>query len=202
MSLQQAVQSAKIAVAYMERQRSDAAYDLFYSYVLAKSESLTDQPTLPRQRRLPKQIHSRSTGHQFDNPNVYFKKQYFEVLDVIIAELKHRFQQERVMHIAAMLEKTLLDAAKDSFSVYPNQPNELQLYHNDVDIDRLVTQLKMLPDLVWTYNEQNPATQIKEISKLSTLCQIMNDVCSSKSLLSEISTLLQIAHNSCNFSNC
>ena len=52
----------------------------------------------------------------------------------------------------------------------------------------------MLPDLVRTYNEQNPATYIKEVTKLSILCQIMNDICSSKSLFSEISTLLQIVH--------
>ena len=32
-SLQQAVQAAKLAVHYMERQRNDAAYDSFYSYV-------------------------------------------------------------------------------------------------------------------------------------------------------------------------
>ena len=139
----------------MERQRSDAAYDSFYSHVLAKSERLTDQPTLP--------------ADQFDNPKVYFKKQYYEVLDVITAELKHRLQQESGsgMPIAALLEKILLDAAKGSFSVYPN---ELQLYHNDVNIDRLIAQLKMLPNLVRTYNEQNPATRIKEVTKLSTLC--------------------------------
>ena len=84
-------------------------------------------------------------------------------------------------------------------------PNELQLYCNDVDDDCLIAQLKMLSDLVQTYNEQNPATQIKEIpvTKLSTLCQIINDVCSSKSLFSEISTLLQNANTiPVNFSNC
>ena len=60
----------------MERQRSEAAYDLFYSHVLDKSKSLTDQLTLPRQRKLPKRIDSGSTAHQFDNPKLYFKKQY------------------------------------------------------------------------------------------------------------------------------
>ena len=35
-SLQQAVQAAKLAINYMERQRSDAAYDLFYSFVLVR----------------------------------------------------------------------------------------------------------------------------------------------------------------------
>ena len=91
-SLQQAVQATKLAITYMERQRSDGAYDSFYSHVLAKSKGLTDQPTLPRQRRLPRQIDSGSTAHQFDIPKSYFKKQYFEVLDVVTAELKHRFQ--------------------------------------------------------------------------------------------------------------
>ena len=184
--MKQAVQAAKLAIAYMERQRSEATYDLFYSHVLDKSNNLTDQPTLPRQRRLPKRIDSGSTAYQFDNPKLYFKRQYFEVLDVITAELKHRFQQDRDMPIAALLEKTLLDAAKGSFSVYPS---ELELYCNDVDN---IAQLKMLPDLVWTYNEQNPATRMKEITKLSTLCQIMNDVCSSNSLFSEISSCYRL----------
>jgi len=58
------------------------------------------------------------------------------VLDVVTAELKHRFQQERSMPIAALLEKILLDAAKGSFSVYPN---ELQIYDNDVKIDYLIS---------------------------------------------------------------
>jgi len=135
-SLQQAVQAAKLAITYMERQRSDGAYDSFYSHVLAKSKGLTDQPTLPRQRRLPRQIDSGSTAHQFDSLKSYFKKQYFEVLDVVTVELKHRFQQERGMPIAALLEKILLDAAKGSFSVYPN---ELQIYDNDVKIDYLIS---------------------------------------------------------------
>ena len=159
--------------------------------MLAKSKSLTEQPTIPRQRRIPKRIDSASVAHQFNDPKIYFKKQYFEVLDTITAELKHRFQQERGMPIAALLEKTLLDAAKGAFSEYPN---ELQLYHNDVDIDRLILQLKLLPDLLRTYNEQSPNARIKEIIKLSTLCQIMNNICSSKGLFNEFFTLIKIAH--------
>lgn len=42
------------------------------------------------------------------------------------------------MPIAALLEKTLLDAAKGSFSAWPN---ELQIYHDDVNIDHLKAQL-------------------------------------------------------------
>ena len=67
------------------------------------------------------------------------------------------------MPIVALLEKTLLDA-------FTMCPNGLQLYYNDKDNDHLIAQLKMLPDLVRTYNEQNPANLIKEITQLSTLC--------------------------------
>ena len=67
------------------------------------------------------------------------------------------------MPIVALLEKTLLDA-------FTMCPNGLQLYYNDEDNDHLIAQLKMLPDLVRTYNEQNPANLIKEITHLSTLC--------------------------------
>ena len=91
------------------------------------------------------------------------------MLDTITAELNHRFQQERGMSIVALLEKTLHDA---SFSACPN---ELQLYYNDVDNDQHIAQLKMLPDLVRTYNEQNPANRIKEITHLSTLCHADNE---------------------------
>ena len=95
------------------------------------------------------------------------------MLSVVTAELKHRFQQERDMPIATLLEKILLDVAKRSFSVYPD---ELQIYDNDVKIDHLIAQLKMLSDLVRTYNEQNPATHIKEITKLSALIYVRSSM--------------------------
>ena len=88
----------------MERQRSDTAYDAFYSCVLAKSESLTE---LPRQRKSPRRIDGGSRAHHFDNPKFYFKKQYFEVLDVITSELKHRLHQERGMPISCVVGENI-----------------------------------------------------------------------------------------------
>ena len=47
-SLQQAVQGAKLAVAYMDREVNQFMTYSIHMYILANSESLTDQPTLPR----------------------------------------------------------------------------------------------------------------------------------------------------------
>jgi len=95
------------------------------------------------------------------------------------------------MPLAALLEKTLLDAANSSFSAIPN---ELEIYKQDVNIDRLTVQLKMLPDLIRTYNEQNPITSIKQVTILTTLSDVMNAVEASKTLFSKVRTLLQIVH--------
>lgn len=56
--------------------------------------------------------------------------------------------------MAAALEKVLLDATHgfddhDSWIL----PDDLQLYEKDVDLKQLITQLRMLPDLLRVYNE-------------------------------------------------
>ena len=50
----------------------------------------------------------------------------------------------------------------------------------------------MLPDLIQAYNEKTPLTTIKTVSNLRTLCEILNDVPSSKSMLREVFHLLRI----------
>ena len=186
-TIQEAIQASKLAVSFLERQRCDAAYDSFYSRIVTDSKDITDDPTLPRQRRPPRRIDGGASPHVFDSPKSYFKKQYFEVLDVVGGELKRRFQQERGMPVAAVMEKTLLDAAQNMHE--EELPSELDMY-KDIDKQCLQVQLRMLPELMRTYNERNPATTIKQITNLKTLCEVMNDVTSSKTMFSEVYTLL------------
>ncbi|MCG8626103.1 MAG: hypothetical protein MJE68_29410, partial [Proteobacteria bacterium] len=55
---------------------------------------------------------------------------------------------------------------------------------------RLAIQLQMVPELVRTFNERNPASSIKQVTNLRTLCEMMNDVNSSKTMFSEVRALL------------
>ena len=128
-TIQEGVQAASLAISFLEKQRTDDAYDTFYSQIVAESKDLTSAPILPRQRRPPRQIDSGSASHVFTDPKSYFRKLYFEVLDIVIGELKNRFCQECGMLIAAKLEKILVDAANGTFnSKY--LVNNIQMYKN------------------------------------------------------------------------
>ena len=181
------MQTSKLAVSFLDRQRCDDAYDSFYSCIVAECEDFTDEPTLPRQRRPPRRIDDGAPAHVFDSPKSYFKKQYFEVLELVSGELKHLFQQEGGMPVAAVMEKLLLDAAQNIGVT--DLPSELDVY-KDLDKQRLTIQLRIVPELVRAYNERNPASTIKQVTNLRTLCEMMNDVASSKTMFSEVRTLL------------
>lgn len=183
--------ASTLAEQFVSRQRTDNAFDSFYSSVVIDSKKVTAEPVLPRQRRPPKRIDDGTSPHTFSTPKDYFRKQYFEVLDIIASELNSRFQQKRGIPMAVALEKVLLHATHgfdDSWTL----PDELQLYEKDVDLKQLIPQLRMLPDLLRVYNEKNPQTVIKKVTNLRTLCDVMNDVSCSKVMFSEIFKLLRI----------
>ncbi len=46
-TIQEVVMSSELAVAFLERQRSQSAFELFYDRVLKESRNLTSEPALP-----------------------------------------------------------------------------------------------------------------------------------------------------------
>ena len=100
-TIQDAVQASKLAVSLLDRQRCDDVYESFYSCIVDECEDVTDEPALPCQSRLPRQVDNGALAHVFDT---YFQKQYSEVLNFISGELKHQFQQERGVPVAAVME--------------------------------------------------------------------------------------------------
>ena len=93
------------------------------------------------------------------------------------------------MPLAATIEKLLLTASQGE--CISQIPDELSIY-KEINKQRLVIQLSMLPDLVRTYNERNPQIAIKEVTNIRTLCEVMNDMASSKCMFSEVCMLLRI----------
>ena len=92
---------------------------------------------------------------------------------------------------AAALEKLLLDAANDKL-VGSDYPPELKLYLKDINVDHLLIQLKMLPDLIKTYNQKNTFLHQVTEYNVRTLCETLNDIKVCKSLFSEVFKLVQI----------
>ena len=192
-TIQEAIQAGTLAKHFLERQRTDTAFDSFYSLVLTECKNLTTDPALPRQRRPPKRIDSGTHGHVFSDPKSYFRKFYLDALDIIISELNVRFNQHRGLPIAAKLEKVLLEAANHGMSgLTEGLPKELDMYSKDLDSQHLLVQLQMLPDLIRTYNESHSYTAVRSVTSLRTLCEIMNTVTVSRSMFDQVSKLLKI----------
>ena len=189
-TVQEATDAAELALRYLERQRVDKAFDSFYFQAVEQAKDLTDPPALPRYRNPPRRLDDGSVAHRFNDPKEYFKSQYFEVLDLLMNELKRPFQQERGIPVAAAIEKVLIDCSNGEAVSLPQQ---LEVYKNDLDLTRLRVQLSMLPDLIKTKNQKvHSSFAIKKVTNVRTICTFMNEVEASKTMLSEVNRLLQI----------
>ena len=189
-TIQEAITASELAVRHLQRLRSDSSFDTFYASVVESANDLTSPPSLPRYRTPPKKPgDASSSSHRFPTPESYFKKQYFEVFDLLTNELKRRFSQERGVSVAAMIEKVLLSASNGTFE---KLPDGLQIYKNDVDFERLTVQLKMIPDLLSTRNAQVGSIPIREVTNVRTLSEVMNELSVSKGMLSQVDRLIRI----------
>ena len=188
-NIQEAKQAAKLAESFFRSQRTDASFSRFYESAVKESQSLTEEPVLPRCRKLPRRIDDGANSNRFLTPCDYYRKLYFEVLDIICNEVSRRFHQED-FDVVLDIEKTLIGAGNGEVVVIPN--TVLTKYRDDLNMDRLLTHLKMVPDIVKRYSCESGIT-IKKITNVSTLCDIMNNLRPGvKALCTELHRLLQL----------
>ena len=185
---QEACSAATQARHFLKRQKSDELFTAFYRDTVKKAENLTQPPTLPRQRRIPRRIDDGASNHHFATPQEYYRKQYFEVLDLLAAELERRFDQNSFKTLQE-IERVLVDSC-NGINV---QFSEIFLntYATDLKFDRLAVQLPMLPDLLKTANELHQMG-IKRVTSISTICEVMNTCKFAKNMLSEVDRLLRV----------
>ena len=132
-------EAAELAIGHLQRQRTDDVFNTFYSHTVESAKELTAPPTLPRYRQPPKRLDdSLSSGHRFSTAESYFRKQYFEVLDLLISELQRRFQQKRGMPVVAVIERVIMNAANGTVD---DLSQDLKLYEKDVNLPKLKIQL-------------------------------------------------------------
>jgi hypothetical protein len=62
--MQDAIQASNLAINYLERQRSDEAFNRFYDNLIETSKELTSEPSLPRYARRPRRIDG-EPAHRF-----------------------------------------------------------------------------------------------------------------------------------------
>ena len=189
-TIQEAVNATDLAIRYLTRLRSDTTFVDFYSKVVENSKELTSDPVLPRYRRPPQRIDDGEAPVHFSDAKSYFKQQYFEILDLLVNELKRRFQQKRGLPVMSILEKVLLDSVNNTFCS-SELPEEFAIYKSDLDLSRLKVQLSMLPDLIATHNT-NSKIPIKKVTNVRTICDVIKETSTGKEMFSEIIKMLKI----------
>ena len=131
--LQDAVGQVNVARRCSQRHRTDEAYNLFYENCLNGSNLLSNQPCLHRARRPPRRIDSDSEPHVFETPLEYYRKIYFEVIDVVVNELNRRFEQPS-LQIPLAIKRLILEAANwDVPGSLQIDSELLKFYERDLD---------------------------------------------------------------------
>ena len=64
----------------------------------------------------------------------YYKREYFEAIDIINGELERRFLQESFSFVR-QIENLLLDSANAKSESLPEKVESI--YHKDIDMDKL-----------------------------------------------------------------
>ena len=62
------------------------------------------------------------------------------------------------------------------------------MYSSDIDIDRLMPQLSMMPELINVFKTK----KVKKVTTVRTICDMMNNTAISKVMFSEVDKLLKI----------
>lgn len=82
---------------------------------------------------------------------MYFKQQYFEALDILINELQRRFQQCS-LSVLHEIEDIIMKSC-NGVVVKPSD-EIIAKYKSDINFERLLSQLAMMPELLKAANER------------------------------------------------
>ena len=187
-SVQEALSAVNSSLNFLNRQRNDGAFKLFYQSVVLEANEFTEDPVLPRQKKIPKRIDAGGSSHVYSSPGEYYRQQYYEVIDLVVAEIHRRFVQP-TLALVQQMETVLIDSCNGKNTQLPSALEEL--YQSDLNIERLKIQLTMLPDVISTANKEFHMG-IKHVTKVSTVCEVFNECKFPKSMLQEVDTLLHL----------
>lgn len=120
--------------------RSDENFSLFWKYLETRSSVLDiSEPQLPRRKRAPRRYEIGNAEPEYPaTAHDYYRRIYFEVIDVLVASIKARFDQQG-FHMLQNLETILLDPTRINLI-----QDVCQFYGEDLNQRRLETQIKVL----------------------------------------------------------
>ena len=164
----------------LTKMRTDQSFDYFYANVARKSEG---EPTLPRKRRTSARLEVGSGAPSYPTTaKDYFRRVYYEAIDLIVSAIDQRFNQESFSSYAQM--ETLLVKAANGED-YEAEFKFLEAsYSEDVDTGALPGQLSTLEvmlkeekiscfDEILLAVSKFPEPEKKLIQEVQTVCKLL-----------------------------
>ena len=165
---QEATNGVNLALRFFHRQRCDTSFAELYKQTLEEAKDLTQPPVLPRVRKASKRLDSGSNQHVFITPEDYFRKSYYEVVDMLVNELNRRFQHPSFTILHQMEDLMITSCNNGEISLSDRFCSQ---YASDLDIDKLKIQLFLLPDLLRTVNEKQ-GVAIHKVTSIRTIIEL------------------------------
>lgn len=179
------VHAVNVCIRTLERLITAEEFTRFFTKVKNEAVTLCAKPELPRARRPPKRVDDGATPHVFSSIDEYFRKEYYEAIDLIKGELESRFSKPNFV-LVREIEKVLFSSANGECTSIPEAVQSL--YSNDLDMEKLHIQLQMLQDAV--HSTPMNGIAIKKVTRIQTLCELFNYQPSLKKLFTEVDKLL------------
>ena len=115
-TIQEASCGAVLLVSHLKSLRTESHFDVFYEQTLAHSSSLTEEPKLPRYRKMPKRLNDGDSPHRYSSPKDKYRHDYFEVFELAAGEIEIQFEQSD-LSTTTEIENTLISAANGTMVV-------------------------------------------------------------------------------------
>lgn len=188
-TIAEGVRGALLLKTHFDSMRTDADFGRFYHNILDSSSNLTEEPLLPRYRRIPRRIDEGAPPHRYSSPEERYHHAYFEAIDHVSGEISNRFEQSDVSTVCS-IESLLIDSANDE--EIPEIPEPvIKLFEGKVNLERLNIQLRMLPDAIKSAFFGTPVT-VKKVTTARTIVDTFNQNNVIKGMLSEVDKVLRV----------
>jgi hypothetical protein len=149
---------------------------------------------IPRQRKRSKKVDDTASSHTFGIME-YYRQQSYAVIDCIVNQIETRFSQATLKKLVS-IEALLLDAANDKVHRVTDSASDsvdpLCFYASVLDLNRLDTELKMLPDVLKTISDVNQTANVRSCTSVRSLATTLHGSPFAKSLCANVFILCAI----------
>jgi len=98
-TVQEAMKATNVLTSHLCSIQNESTFNRFYDHVIHEPQSLTAEPELPRNHKLPRRLDYGSSApvpYQHLCTRDMYRQTYYEAIDTVSEEVKRRFDQSDI----------------------------------------------------------------------------------------------------------